>query len=626
MARRLFPAARRPAPAVHPGPAHRRSSPDARGPGTRAAFGRDRHVGRRDHQARRLRGAPEGAGRRRPRAAPPERRRSPSLSPDKKWFVDEIGDGPVPMKTFSKPFHELGGVFVDYKANRARALTIRNNVGIQLISAADGIEEADPAAGRRPGLERDVVARQRGRRLLRPRRGRDAHLVRRRRDRQGAPADEDAGARDAGLDLRVQRGRQADRRSSRCPTAAPRCRRAGGADRADRQARRRRQEPAAHVPEPDVDATRRSCSSGTRPARSRSSTCRRARSARVGQPAMVRALDFVARREVRARDAHGRSRSPTTSRSSSFGSIEEIWDADGKVLAKVTDRADQPRRAGRHAAARSRRRRPAAAAAAQQQGKRELAWRADGQGLTYLEQEPAPAGERSGARRARRGAPAAADDQEPPARRRPRHAAAAQGPPLPVDRAVRRGQPEGHLREHHAHDRASLLARHAGPVLHRARRPEHGRDRGLPERHRRRSTRSRAIAPTTSMPIPGSIVSTRGTAAAAAAAAAVAAAADAAAAAAAAARCCCRPTASSVFFQGTTYDRNPEPGRPEDLHRQGRDQDRREDAHLRERQQQRLRARLRRSSTPMPRGSSSRAKARPRCRSTSCVDGTRGSS
>jgi hypothetical protein len=36
-----------------------------------------------------------------------------ALSPDKKWFVDETGDGPVPMKTFSKPFHELGGVFVD---------------------------------------------------------------------------------------------------------------------------------------------------------------------------------------------------------------------------------------------------------------------------------------------------------------------------------------------------------------------------------------------------------------------------------------------------------------------------------------------------------------------------------
>src|SRR5262249_50712699 len=59
-------------------------------------------------------------------------------SPDKKWFLDEVGDGPVLMKVSSKPFHELGGVFIDYKANRARALTIRNNVGLQIISAVDG--------------------------------------------------------------------------------------------------------------------------------------------------------------------------------------------------------------------------------------------------------------------------------------------------------------------------------------------------------------------------------------------------------------------------------------------------------------------------------------------------------
>ena len=56
-----------------------------------------------------------------------------NLNADKTWFLDEIGDGPVVMKTFAKPFHELGGMFIDYKANRARALTIRNNVGIQLI-------------------------------------------------------------------------------------------------------------------------------------------------------------------------------------------------------------------------------------------------------------------------------------------------------------------------------------------------------------------------------------------------------------------------------------------------------------------------------------------------------------
>jgi hypothetical protein len=61
-----------------------------------------------------------------------------NASPDKKWFLDEIGDGPVTMAVFSKPFHELGGLFVDYQANRARPLTIRNNAGIQVISAADG--------------------------------------------------------------------------------------------------------------------------------------------------------------------------------------------------------------------------------------------------------------------------------------------------------------------------------------------------------------------------------------------------------------------------------------------------------------------------------------------------------
>src|SRR4051812_751027 len=64
-----------------------------------------------------------------------------NASPDKQWFVDEIGDGPVVMKTFAKPFHELGGQFIDYKANRARALTIRNNVGIQIISATDGAKK-----------------------------------------------------------------------------------------------------------------------------------------------------------------------------------------------------------------------------------------------------------------------------------------------------------------------------------------------------------------------------------------------------------------------------------------------------------------------------------------------------
>ena len=112
---------------------------------------------------------------------------------------------------------------------------------------------------------------------------------------------------------------------------------------------------------------------------------------------------------------------------SSFGSIEEIWDPEGKVLAKVTDRPinlgvqDDTRRRRRRIPARWRRR----GGNQNQTGKRELAWRADGQGLTYLEQEPAPQGAGG---RARGNAPVARQRPVQATTRRttPRVAAAAQ--------------------------------------------------------------------------------------------------------------------------------------------------------------------------------------------------------
>ena len=72
------------------------------------------------------------------------------VSPDKRWFVHEIGDGPVTMDRFSKDFDELGGLFIDYAANRHRNMTIRSSVGINVISAADGsITEVDVPSGAR---------------------------------------------------------------------------------------------------------------------------------------------------------------------------------------------------------------------------------------------------------------------------------------------------------------------------------------------------------------------------------------------------------------------------------------------------------------------------------------------
>ena len=61
-----------------------------------------------------------------------------NVSSDKRWFIHEIGDGPVTMDRFSKPFDELGGLFIDYSANRTRHLTIRTNIGINIISSAYG--------------------------------------------------------------------------------------------------------------------------------------------------------------------------------------------------------------------------------------------------------------------------------------------------------------------------------------------------------------------------------------------------------------------------------------------------------------------------------------------------------
>lgn len=73
-----------------------------------------------------------------------------TISPNRQHFLHEVGDGPVTMDRFSKEFDELGGVFIDYRANRHRNLTIRTNVGIDVISAMDGSRTSvDVPAGAR---------------------------------------------------------------------------------------------------------------------------------------------------------------------------------------------------------------------------------------------------------------------------------------------------------------------------------------------------------------------------------------------------------------------------------------------------------------------------------------------
>lgn len=348
-----------------------------------------------------------------------------NASADKKWFLNEIGDGPVLMKTFSKPFHELGGVFVDFKANRARSLTNRTNIGIQIISAADGTKKA--------------LAIPPGARISNATWSPDSKAV-----AYFVHADDSTHVwmTDITTNKPVQLTKvpvlatlvtafEFTQDAKQIATVlipdvrspmpvAPASPTGPVVKIADAEKNRLRTFPSL-MTTPYEQALLEWHSTGqlalidvaTRVVK------------KVGQPTMIRALDaspdgkYVRVTRVVKPFSYDVP-------ASNFGSIEEVWDLDGKMLAKLTDRPinlgvqddtqppPDPTAAG-----------GGRGNAQNQAGKRELAWRADGQGLTYLEQEPAPEGtnEGRGGRGAGRGAAATADDTQGGGGR------AAQGPP-----------------------------------------------------------------------------------------------------------------------------------------------------------------------------------------------------
>jgi dipeptidyl aminopeptidase/acylaminoacyl peptidase len=336
-----------------------------------------------------------------------------NASPDKKWFLDEIGDGPVLMKTFSKPFHELGGLFVDYKANRARPLTIRNNAGIQLISAADGTKKPiQVPAGARVS---NATWSPDGKSVAFYVHGEDATHI--------WIADAATGAsrqltRTPVLATLVTTLDFTKDGKSLATVLVPDGRAAMP------------QEPAAPTG-PSVKLALDSDKNRLRTFPSLMSTpyqfellewhatgqlalvdVAKGGVKKIGKPAMIRALD-VAPDGKYVRVTRMLKPFSYDVPVSNFGSIDEIWDEQGTAIAKVSDRplnlgvADGTQDPDPQA--------PAAGGGrgGQQAGKREVAWRTDGQGLTYVEREAAPAAARGP--RANADATPAADD-EPPAR------------------------------------------------------------------------------------------------------------------------------------------------------------------------------------------------------------------
>jgi dipeptidyl aminopeptidase/acylaminoacyl peptidase len=346
-----------------------------------------------------------------------------SASPDKKWFLDEIGDGPVLMKTFSKPFHELGGVFIDHKANRARALTVRNNVAIQLISAADGTKKTIqlPAGARVSNATWSPDSKA----VAFYVHGDDASHI--------WIADAATGV---------------SRQVTKTPVLATLVSTFEFSKDGKHiaavfvpEGRAAMPQPPASPSGPTVKLAMETDKNRLRTFASLMSTphdeqllewhatgqlalvdVAKGTAKKIGAPAMIRALDLAPdAKYVRVT----RMLKPFSYDVpvSNFGQIEEIWDDTGLSLAKISDRpinlgvqddTPQPDPGAQPAAA------GGGGRGGNQTGKREVAWRPDGQGLTYVEQEPAPArsGNARGAGQTTTATTPTTDDQPPAGGRR----------------------------------------------------------------------------------------------------------------------------------------------------------------------------------------------------------------
>ncbi len=320
------------------------------------------------------------------------------VSPDRRWFLDEVGDGPVPMERFSRPFDELGGQFYDVAANRHRNLTNRSNAGLQVISATDGsVTEIDVPDGARVS---GATWSPDGSRVAFFAHFDDAtHIY---------VADPETGR---------------SRRITRRPVLATMVQRfewtSGGREIATvliPRNRRPRPLPAPVPTGPQVKLTE----DGENRLRTYASLLatpydeellewhvtgqlavldvESRRETRIGEPAMIRSFDFA---------PDGRYARVTTVRKpfsyivpvTSFGRVEEVWDRDGNVLAVLDETETNTGIRGAPSA-------PGVAGEEEEPERREVAWRADGAGLTFLQREPAPdsaeAGDGEGERGARR--------------------------------------------------------------------------------------------------------------------------------------------------------------------------------------------------------------------------------
>ena len=310
-----------------------------------------------------------------------------NVSPDKQWFVQEVGDGPVTMDRFSKDFDELGGVFIDYSANRHRNLTIRTNIGVNVISATDGsvTEVAVPAGARvsnatwsPDGLHLAFYVHTQDEThiyVADPSDGNSRRIT-------GQPVlatmvqgfEWTSDGREIATIL-VPNNRSARPLPSRIPTG-PQVKQTEDGENMLRTY-------ASLMATPYDEELLEWHATGQLAVidvETRGVT-------NFGNPAMITSIDFAPTGEhVRVETMKKPFSYVVPVRS--FGHLEQVWDRNGTVLAELADEDTQTGLDGNLPTA------PGVGGQSEEPDRRDLAWRADGAGLTFLQVEAAPEEER----------------------------------------------------------------------------------------------------------------------------------------------------------------------------------------------------------------------------------------
>ncbi len=304
------------------------------------------------------------------------------LSPDGRWFLREVGDGPITMERFARPFDELGGQFLEPQSNRSRSMSTRNSAGLQVISAADGsVTDIEVPAGARVSgsswspdgsriafyVHTDDATHIH---VADPESGDSRQITRRPVLATLVMSFEWTSDGEEIATVLVPEDR------ARRPTAPPVP--AGPRVKQTEDGRNILRTYASLMATPHDEALLQWHGTGQLVAIAVDNR----RVTPIGQPAMIRGFDF---------SPDGEHARVTTMRRpfsyivpvNSFGRVEEIWDREGTALVELSENELST-------GIRSTPSAPGVAGDEEEPDRRQVMWREDGAGLTFLQMEPEP--------------------------------------------------------------------------------------------------------------------------------------------------------------------------------------------------------------------------------------------